>query len=95
MIFPPTSQEMQDPCYGFVAQAVERRRAEQEGKKKVERAHQRMENVERSLKEFEAAERGFYRRERERFQAVLLGNDKLALLVTESLSTSTNIILEN
>jgi hypothetical protein len=54
-----------------------------------------MENVEKSLKEFEAAEREFYRRERERFQAVLLGNDKLALLVTENLSTSTNIILEN
>jgi hypothetical protein len=34
MIFPPTSQEMQDPCYGFVAQAVERRRAEQEGKRR-------------------------------------------------------------
>ncbi|PMD54970.1 uncharacterized protein K444DRAFT_617415 [Hyaloscypha bicolor E] len=65
---------MQDPCYGFVAQAVERRKPEQEGKNKVEKAHQRMENVERSLKEFEAAGKEFYRRERERFQARAIGH---------------------
>jgi len=54
-----------------------------------------MENVERSLKEFRVAEKEFYRRDRERFQVVLLGNGKLGLLVTESLLTPTNTILES